>query len=425
MKPVYRTLILSLVIMILIVACDILPIAQTVAAPSVPTATTLPEIQPTELTSVQTEPVLIWLAPQFDPATMAGQLLTTRLAEFEAQHPGVQINVRVKPLSGPGGLLEALDAATTAAPAVVPDLLTLSPDDIELAAKSVLLAALPENLINPESPGWYDYALPQIRFEGNFYGMPFASELDILAYRTDLYPVSPRSWDTLLEEPRTLLFPAADPRARFTLAMYLGAGGQLTDESGQIALDVNIIEQILTLLASGRSSSVIPLAVRQYSSPLETWTELKANRTASAMAPLADFLREGDSEQLAATALPTEAGQGIGLASTWSWAMTPSDAARQEILFELLEWLADPGFLGAFTHALGLLPTSQATLAAWPEDGDSALVSSLVTIAQPEPYAALRSVVAPALQAAVEALLGAGQDPAAAAQEAALFVNNP
>ena len=411
--------------MTLIGACDILPTAQTATAPSVSTATTPPEIQPTESTSVQTEPILIWLAPQFDSATVAGEVLTTHLAEFEAQHPGVRINLRVKPQSGPGGLLEALDAATTAAPAVVPDLLTLSPDDIELATESALLVALPENLVDPESPGWYDYALPQTRFEGNYYGMPFASELDILAYRTELYPESPRSWNTLLAEPRTLLFPAADVRARFTLAMYLGAGGELTQEDGQPALDVTIIEQILTLLVSGRSSSVIPLAVRQYSSPLETWTELKANRTASAMAPLADFLREGDSEQFAATALPTEAGQGIGLASTWSWAITPSDASRQEVLHELLEWLADPGFLGAFSHALGLLPTSQEALAAWPEDGDSALVSSLVTIAQPEPDNAIRSVVAPAFQAAVEAVLGAGQDPGTAAQEAAAAINSP
>jgi ABC-type glycerol-3-phosphate transport system substrate-binding protein len=333
--------------------------------------------------------------------------------------------VRVKPQNGPGGLIEALEAATIAAPAVVPDLLSLSPDDIVLAVESALIVPLPETLIDPEDPGWYDYALPQMRVEGISYGMPFASELDILAYRTDLYPEPPRNWDALLAEPRTLLFPAADPDAHFPLAMYLGAGGELTDENGRVSLNADIINQVLTFMQSARASSVIPLAVRQYSSPLETWTELKASRAASAMAPLADFLREGDPQRLAATALPTMGSQGIGLTSTWSWVMTPSDPNRQELILELLRWLKDPEFVGGLTYALGLLPTSQAALAAWPEDVNAALVSSLVTIARPEPSLALRTLVAPAFQRAVEAVLGAGQDPATAAQEAANLVVSP
>ncbi|TFH34782.1 MAG: extracellular solute-binding protein [Anaerolineales bacterium] len=425
MKPVYRTLTFLILIGLSIGACDILVPAQTVTPPAAPTATALPEILPTESTSVQSAPILIWLAPQFGPDTPAGQLLTNHLAEFQAQHPGTRINLRVKPQGGPGGLLRALEAASVAAPAVVPDLLTLSSDDLELAAQSALLLSLPESLVDPENPGWYDYALPQVRFEGVSYGLPFASELEILAYRTDLYDAPPRSWDALLSEPRTFLFPASDPRARFALAMYLGSGGELTDDNGQPELNITAVNQVLTWLVSARSSSVIPLAVRQYTSPLETWTELKTNHTASAMVPIADFLREHNPERFAALALPTESGQGIGLASTWSWAMTASDVPRQELILTLISWLAEPGFQGAFSHALGLLPTSQEALAAWPEGDASALVSSLVTITRPEPDLALRNVIAPALQAAIEAVLSAGQDPATAAQEAASLVHTP
>jgi ABC-type glycerol-3-phosphate transport system substrate-binding protein len=425
MKPALRKIALALVVVLWIGACDVLNPAQISTPVSTAAVTAQPETLPTESTSLQTVPILIWLAPQFAPETVAGQLLATRLSEFESQYPNVRISVRVKSLSGPGGLREALEAATVAAPAVVPDLLTLAPDDIALAVESTLLAPLPEALINPENPGWYDYALPQIRVAGTSYGMPFASEIDILAYRTDLYPAPPRSWEALLAEPRTMIFPAADPRARFTLAMYLGAGGELTNDSGQLALDTDILEQVLTLFLSGRSANVIPLAVRQFNSPFETWAELKANRTASAMAPLADFLREGDPLRFAAIALPSEGGQGIGLSSTWSWCITPSDPDRQGLLLELMTWLTDPEFEGSFTHALGLLPTSQDALAGWPEDDNAALVSSLVTIAQPEPLRTLRTVIGPALQDAVEAVLGAGQDPAAAAQEAANSVATP
>jgi ABC-type glycerol-3-phosphate transport system substrate-binding protein len=425
MKTISRTLTLLLLASSLIGACDILAPAQTATPQTAATETPQLERSPTEPVPVQSETILIWVAPPFDPDTVGGALLMARLAAFEAQKPNMRISLRVKPQSGPGGLLAALDAASVAAPAVVPDLLTLSPDDLQTAAESALIVPLPDALVQPDDPGWYDYALSQSRFNGVSYGIPFASELEILAYRTDQYPLPPRSWETILAEPRTLLFPAADPRSRFILAMYLGSGGTLTDESGNPRLESAVIEQVLTVLVSARSSSVIPLAVRQYTSPLETWTELKANRSVSAMAPLPDFLREGDPDRLSATALPTESGQGIGLASNWSWGITPSDAAHQELIFELLTWLSDPAFEGSFTRALGMLPTSQQALADWPEDDNSALASSLVTITRAEPDQALRDLIAPALQAAVEAVLGAGQDPAQAAQEAADFVNSP
>jgi ABC-type glycerol-3-phosphate transport system substrate-binding protein len=425
MKTITRTLTMLLLVSLLVGACDILIPEQTETPQTTATETPQPERSPTESAAVQSETVLIWVAPPFDPETVGGGLLMSRLSAYETQNPNVRISLRVKPQSGPGGLLAALDAASVAAPAVVPDLLTLAPDDLQTAAEAALIVPLPDALVQPDDPGWYDYALSQSRIGGISYGIPFASDLEILAYRTDQYPVPPRSWEAILEEPRTLLFPAADPRARFILAMYLGNGGTLTDESGNPKLDSVVLEQVLTLLVSARSSSVIPLAVRQYASPLETWTELKANRSASAMAPLPDFLHEGDPERLAATALPTENSQGISLASNWSWGVTTSDSARQELIFELLTWLSDPAFEGSFTYALGMLPTSQQALANWPESEDSALASSLVTITRAEPNQALRNVIAPALLAAIEAVLGAGQDPAQAAQEAADLVNSP
>ena len=101
------------------------------------------------------------------------------------------------------------------------------------------------------------------------------------------------------------------------------------------------------------------------------------------------------------------------------------DSSRQELMIELITWLSDPVFTGSLTHALGYLPTSQDALAAWPEDVYAALASSLVTVTQSEPEKSLRDAVTPALLAAIEAVLGAGKEPALAAQEATNLVNNP
>ncbi len=404
-------------------ACAVLSPAPT-STPLSATETAQPEIPPTEASAPQGETILLWLAPAFEPQMPAGQLLSARLAAFEAENPNVRISIRIKPVSGQGGLMAALEAAAVAAPASVPDLLTLAAGDLQHAAETGVIMPFPEDLIQTEDDGWYDFALPPSRYEGVSYGLPFAGEVEVLAYRKDQYPDPPRSWETILAEPRTLIFPAADPRARFILALYLGSGGELTDENGQPALDVTVVEQVLTFLANARSSSVLPLAIRQYTSPLETWTELKANRSASAMAPMADFLREGDSQTMAAVALPTRTGQGIGLAHTWSWTMTESDPQRQELILDLAAWLSEPAFAGTLTSALGYLPTSQAVLSAWPEDGAVALASSLVTITKTEPDQRLQDAINPALIAAVEAVLSLGEEPAFAAQAAVNQVNN-
>src|SRR4030065_148021 len=52
----------------------------------------------------------VWLPPQFDPnaGTASANLLQQRLADFEAQHPGVEIEVRVKSEEGEANMLNAL-----------------------------------------------------------------------------------------------------------------------------------------------------------------------------------------------------------------------------------------------------------------------------------------------------------------------------
>ena len=54
--------------------------------------------------------LVIWLPPQFDPAggTEAGALIQSRLDSFIAQHPDLNIEVRLKALDGKGGLLDSL-----------------------------------------------------------------------------------------------------------------------------------------------------------------------------------------------------------------------------------------------------------------------------------------------------------------------------
>lgn len=78
----------------------------------------------------------LWLPPQFDPSgnTPAAQILRQRLNEFSRRYPDVTLDVRVKAVDGPGGLLDSLTTASAAAPGALPDLVALPRELMETAA---------------------------------------------------------------------------------------------------------------------------------------------------------------------------------------------------------------------------------------------------------------------------------------------------
>ena len=393
----------------------------TIPSSPVPTtsATEVPQPAPRILT--------LWVAPPFAPdsETPAGALLTERLRAFEQIHPGLSIQVRVKTIDGPSGLLETLVAANAAAPALLPDAITFNPSNLEDAVSKDLIIGLDDVLPVPEAPDWYEFSLPAARVSGNFVGFPIASELDILAYRSDLYTSPPRSWDDLLSEPRSFLFPAGDPLATFTMAQYLSLDGYLLNSDEDPAVNPAVLSEVLTFYNAALSAQILPYSVRQITTAEQSWSVLQDNGAASAVVPLSSYMLEHDPEKLSAVPLPTQGGNGVGLASTWSWAIVTQDAERIPIVAELLAWLSAPDFLGLWTHSLGMLPPTSASLAAWPEGDDAALASSLVTVTQPMPPSSLRLTMGPVLFDAVEAVIGGGEAPTTAAQAAAEALANP
>jgi ABC-type glycerol-3-phosphate transport system substrate-binding protein len=423
------------------ILCHILLLAFTVSTTACginPTNTPQPVVSatpppptPTEQPSSDATPtsrkLTIWLAPTFapNPETTAGAIISNRLAEFEAQHPGLSIDVRIKSRSGAGSLLETLTAADVAAPSSLPDLVTLDSFSLSEAAKLGLLMPLDDLIDIPTEPDWYPYVLASLRFDSQTIGMPFASETDILAFRTDLYPSAPRRIETLLAEGHTFQFPAGDPLAQFTLAQYLALSGTLTNSEGKAFIDVESLTEVLSFYQTAIEANVIPLTVRQWTDTTQVWSEIKANRTASAVVPLSLFLQEHDPERLNGAPLPTSTDTGIALAHTWAWGLVTKGSQSDQLKIELLNHLMDPSFLGPWTEALGVLPPNGAALAAWNEGPDSALVSSLVTVARPLPPRSVRTTISAALLEAVEAVLTGTLEPSAAAQAAADAVAAP
>ena len=190
----------------------------------------------------------IWLPPQFDPAsgTKEGSLLKQRLEEFKVRRPGILLDVRIKALDGPGGLLDMLSTASAAAPGILPDLVALPRPMMEAAALKGLLHPFDGLMTALDNSDWYDYALQLAQLQKSTFGLPFAGDALILIYRPSIVGDPPRRLNNSQAIKGPLAFPAGDPQSLFTLLLYQAAGGPVQDEQGRPSLDPAVLAQVLS-----------------------------------------------------------------------------------------------------------------------------------------------------------------------------------
>lgn len=369
----------------------------------------------------------LWLAPEFAPssATAAGQLLAERLDAFEAANPGLTLHTRVKARSGPAGLLETLTAAFLVAPDSLPDVVTLDRDALQAAAIKSMIVPLETVRPAPASPEWNEQAVLASQVDGTPFGLPLASEADLLAYRADIYGSAPDAWSQVLNGPKPFVFPANDPLGTFTLGQYLALGGTLVDDSGRPDLAIGPLTDVLAYYDALHDSGVLPLSSTQMTTSMESWAAVRDGRAASAAAPLSAALPLLDNQRLAAAPVPGRSVPAPTLLQPWSWSIVTRDPSQQRLASQLMDWLSQPEFLGAWTHALGMLPPTSEALQGWPEADDAELASSLLDSARLGPEPDLQAILGPVLQEASLAVISGRLSPQDAAAAAVEAVRNP
>jgi multiple sugar transport system substrate-binding protein len=379
---------------------------------STPTATSTATITPT-VTPGGPHTLRLWVPPQFDPAadTPAGLLFQKRLDEFVARRPGLQIEVRVKAESGTSDLLNALTDTRSAAPSIMPDLVALSRADLESATAKGLLHPLDGLTTLPDDPDWYPYAQEMAHIQNTTYGVPFAGDvLALVGYR---YPM-PAVWSDLKKD-TLFIFPAADPRALFTLSLYLSGGGTLQDNQGHLALDENIIGQVLSLYQPFVENGLLPPNIVDYQDDEQAWNAFREQRGNLVVSWTSRFLKE-QTLPLALAPLPgLDAGQ-YTLATGWSWALAGSNADNQSLAVELAEFLSDSQFLAEWTQAVGYLPTRPTALSSWSDARTQTILSQAAESAKLVPGEDLLVTVGPLFSEATLAVIKGEQLPTEAAQ---------
>jgi len=362
----------------------------------------------------------IWLPPNFAPTEEApgGSILAQQIEAFEQAHPGHPVQVRLKAITGPGGLLASLSAAYNAAPAVLPNLIALNRDDLAEAARAGLVIPL-DNFIAPEAVAdYYPFAQTLSHVEGQFVGLPFAADARVLVYNTQVHPSPPLTWTDLVTG--TLSFPAAETSALTLLNDYLALGGELTDASGQTTLNADILAQALTSFQSVQTKGFLPLSTLSYADPAATWQVFRERRATLAITSAQWYLTENRrAANSAVTWILNSDSRPFALADGWSWAIVNTAPERHTLAAELLLWLIDPAQLSAWTQAARVLPPRVEALDQWETSPLGPVTSDLLTHAELTPSAEVLSLIGPPLHQALIDVLNGQATPSDAAVLAA------
>ncbi len=430
-----------LLLVISLVGCDALgslsgtpaPITTALESEETPDAAITPQPEtPSETESPPQLPEVItlhlWLPPEFDPndGTPAGNLLKARLEEFTAQNPGVSIEVRLKAVQGAGGLLESLVTASAAAPLALPDLVALPRPLLESAALKGLIYPFDTATISLAGEDWYDYARDLGYLQTTLFGLPFAGDALALVYRPDVLS-APRDWQAMLNSNQVLAFPAADPNAYFTLALYLAQGGALQDDQGRPTLTERALLTVLENYQQAAAMNLMPFWLTQSETDAQAWATFTAEQHSLLVTWLSHYLAEqrNASVNLALTPLPSADHADLTLATGWSWALASSDPARRALSSRLAEYLVDEAFLAAWTQLAGYLPPRPGALARWTDSPLRGVMEQIARSAQLVPPTDVLASLGPLLEQATVDVLKAESTPAAAVQSALAQLNSP
>jgi ABC-type glycerol-3-phosphate transport system substrate-binding protein len=392
-----------------------------VAPPSTPAPTHAPFVPSPTPPPTLPQSLAVWVPEDFAPEgdTASAQRFASRLATFEAMHPGLTLDVRVKARSGSAGITESLLAADAAAPDALPDLALLDPAGLEAAATNGLLAPLEGSLTSPSAQEWTEAAVEAARVNGVFFGLPFASDAIGLAFRKDAYTAPPGRWIDLVRGPSPFVFPAGDPAALFLLAQYESLGGTLIDVSRRPSLDPTRLTAVLDWEGRLHDAGRLPLSTGQMTSTSEAWSALLDGRAVSSAATYQEFALLANMDDFGFVPPPGRDAPGQAYASTWCWALLAQNAGGQSLAIDLLAWLTQPDFAGPLARDAGLLPAMRSGLDSWPQDPLTSTAAGLLDSLLEVPSLDLQAALGPRVRDASLAVLTGKADAATAAQAAA------
>jgi ABC-type glycerol-3-phosphate transport system substrate-binding protein len=421
---------LGLMMALLLSACESLPFELPWVPGETPTATLPPgengDATPTPETTITAdvtpEPVTeitLWVPPEMDPAldTDASRLFVNRLQLFSDLNNGLEINVRVKAVSGAGGLLDSLTATSAAAPDALPDLIALSRPDLENAALKGLIFPLDGLTEIPDDTDWYDFTREMALLQGSTFGIPFAADSLILVYRPTALPELPADWFEIIDSGTVLAFPAGSDQQLFPTALYLSAGGLVQDNQRRPTLELDPLTEVFRLIQEGTQSGTFPESLNQYQTSGQVWTAFRDGQSNLAVTWFSNYLKENLADVSLSPLLPMSE-SAVSFGTGMSWAVATPKENHHSIAVSLAEYLVEPEFLSEWTAAAGYLPTRPSALDGWQNQSLRTTVNQTAIMTKLVPANDIISSLGPLMREGTRQILQDLIDPVQAAQVA-------
>jgi ABC-type glycerol-3-phosphate transport system substrate-binding protein len=306
---------------------------------------------------------------------------------------------------------------------ILPDLIAIPIDQLTPALNEQLIYPLDGLVDTALLEDLYPAALALVLKDNRVAGYPFIlTGLPHLAYNSEtITRTIPTRWDALIDLPNSFVFPANGTAGGLLgLEFYLAAGGSLTNEAGQVALQVEPLATALQQLFSAKSSGFILDQSSNYSTLQESWPLFQAGTADFALTSSEQYLRQRDEAgNFLVTAVPGLQQPLTPLLNGWAWAVTTSDPTQRQLASELLNSLIAGNQLGEWSYASNYLPARQAALALWPEDDNYVdFAREQLNRAQAMPFSSTSNIMT-ILNNAVFDVVTLAKTPQIAAEEAA------
>jgi len=389
------------------------------------TSTTEPQVISSPEISELME-LVIWVPPQFDPqsGTPAGDLFDQRIRQFESQHKDVFIDVRVKPASGPTGLLESLSITNEAAQKAMPSITALSRSDLETAVSQQLIYAFEKYSSKIDEDDWYQYARNLTMVGGGSFGLPFAGDTLVLLHRPEIIGSQPNTWLDVLRRGEPLSFSGADPQAMFAMSLYQASGGVLENTQRLPQLNLELLTQVFQLIADGGQTGTFPLWTTEFQKDSDAWTAYNELRSNWVVTWSTRYLQDLSSDTALAV-FPMIKETPVSIADGWVWCITDPNIEHHSLSAELIEFLSAQDFLKSWAPVAGVLPVRPSSLAGWNNQELINILGQVATYAKVRPRNEVVSILGPIFEEQVVLILSGKTSAPIAAQTVIDKVGNP
>jgi multiple sugar transport system substrate-binding protein len=361
----YPFLLLTVILVSQLVGCQIERTVDSIVASPTPTTMNLTAETQTRVasdtlpavTATESNTLVIWLPPQFDPqsASPLGVLIQNRLAAFQKDHPEWTIEVRLKTVAGKGGLLDSLNNTSLAAPGALPTLIALPYSDLQTAALNGLLVPLDNQMPGMTNNDFFAYAADLGTVQGKYYGIPLAGDALAMVYHPLQSPYPPSTWQELSIQHLPVIFPAADPNALVVTTIYQDAGGNLMSQNDSPVIENDPLQRTFEILNNGTQSGAFPDWIAQFSTFDMAWKAYNQQTTGYAIIWASQYLTNppADSEL---TNLPAINSQQKTLATGWVWCIPLNAPQSEETAILLAKYFSDADFVNQLDQLAGYLP---------------------------------------------------------------------